>query len=98
MNILQELLREHSKAMCNRIVRYVGNNPARFKELVDLFLKGPYRITQRAGWPLSYCAPHLIKPHLKRLVKNLETPGLSDSVKRNTLRFLQFIPIPTSLQ
>ena len=101
MNILQEVLKEHSKAMCNRVVNYVGGDPDHFEDLVSTFLKGPYRVTQRAGWPLSYCVeahPELIKPHLKRLIQNLETPGIHVSVKRNTIRFLQFIPIPVKLQ
>ncbi|HRI78954.1 MAG TPA: hypothetical protein PLR06_05400 [Cyclobacteriaceae bacterium] len=100
MNTLQEVLREHSKTMHDRVVRYVGNNPIRFKELVDTFLKGPYRVTQRAAWPLSYCVeshPALIKPHLKSIINNLKTPGIPVSVKRNTIRLLQFIPIPRSL-
>ena len=52
MNILQEVLREHSKAMCDRVVRYVGKSPARFAEVVSVFLKGPYRVAQWAAWPL----------------------------------------------
>ena len=101
MNIVQEVLREHSRAMRDRVVRYVGKNPARFKELVAIFLKGPYRVTQRASWPLSYSVerhPELIKPHLNRIIKNLETPGIPDFAKRNTIRLLQFIRIPISLQ
>lgn len=101
MNIVQEVLKEHSKAMCDRVVSYVGRSPERFEQLVTVFLKGPYRVTQRAGWPLSYCVEHnpdLISPHLKKIIKNLDTPGLHDSVKRNTVRLLQFIDIPKSLQ
>ena len=101
MNIVWEVLREHSKAMTYRIVTYVGNDPDRFGELVKAFLEGPYRVTQRSGWPLSYCVEHhpkLIRPHLRRIIKNLETPGLHDSVKRNTIRLLQFIDVPKSLQ
>jgi hypothetical protein len=101
MNLVKALLKEHSKAQCNRIVEYIGTNEVRFEELVELFLSGPYRVTQRAAWPLSYCAEHhpeLIKPHLKKLIHNLNRPGLHDAVKRNTIRFLQFISIPKSLQ
>ena len=67
---------------------------------MEFFLKGPYRVTKRAAWPLSYSVerhPDLIKPHLRPIIKNLKTPGLPDSVKRNTLRFLQFIDVPASL-
>lgn len=101
MNLLQTLLREHSKAMCREVVAYVGHNPGRFEELVKLFLKGPYRVSQRAAWPISYCVeanPQLIDPHLKRIVRNLSAGDLSVAVKRNIVRLLQFIPIPKSLQ
>lgn len=101
MNIVREVLRSHSKAMRDRVVTYVGNSPRRFEELVNAFLKGPYRVTQRSAWPLSYCVekhPNLIKPHLKRIIRNLESPGLHVAVKRNTIRLLQFIEIPKSSQ
>jgi hypothetical protein len=101
MNILQMLIREHSKAMCNKIVKYVGDSEERFGELIGIFLKGPYRVTQRAAWPLSCCVeqhPELIGPHLKGIIRNLDKPGLADAVKRNTLRLLQFVTVPPSLQ
>ncbi len=101
MNLVKALLKEHSKAQCNRIVEYIGTDKDRFRELVEVFTTGTYRITQRAAWPLSYCAeyhPELIKPHLKKLIHNLNQPGLHDAVKRNTVRFLQFTSIPKSLQ
>ncbi|MFT3705019.1 MAG: hypothetical protein QM802_21815 [Agriterribacter sp.] len=57
MNIREAILKEHSKAQCNRIVTYVGNNQQRLNELVHLFLTDEYRVVQRAGWPLKlYCA------------------------------------------
>src|SRR5262245_5811330 len=101
MNILEEVRKEHSKAMCDRIVNYVGTDPRRFARLVEVFLGGPYRVTQRAGWPLSYCVerhPVLIEPHLNRLLNHLKKKGIHDSVKRNTVRLMQFIKIPKALQ
>ena len=56
-----------------------------------------YRVVQRAGWPMSYCVekyPELIKKHFPRLLKNLNKKGIHDAVKRNTVRLLQFTPIP----
>ena len=100
MNMLQDLLRDPSRAMRDKIVGYIGKDPDQFRELVEFFLTGPYRVTQRAAWPLSYSVerhPELIKPHLRWIIKNLKTPGLPDSVKRNTLRILQFIDVPASL-
>lgn len=100
MDLEREILKEHSKAQTLKIVRYVGNDSERFSELVSLFLKGPYRVTQRAAWPLSICVEHhpeIVNPHLKRLLKNLTQPALHNAVKRNTIRLLQFVEVPKSL-
>lgn len=100
MDLTRELLRAHTKNQATKISDYVSDSPARFKALVDIFLKGPYRITQRASWPLNLCIerhPALVKPHLKRILKLLQEPGIHDAVKRNTMRFLQFCTIPRAL-
>ena len=52
MDLKKAILKEHSRAQAAKIADYVGNNEARFKELVHVYLAGPYRITQRAAWPL----------------------------------------------
>ncbi|CAN5138396.1 hypothetical protein BH09BAC3_BH09BAC3_32040 [soil metagenome] len=101
MKIIEILEKGHSKAITSKIVKHVGHNPVLFRELVGVFLAGPYRITQRAAWPLSICVvnhPKLVKPYLKAIIKYLDHPGIHDAVKRNTVRFLQFIDIPKSLQ
>lgn len=97
MDLQKALLKEHSKAQANQIADYVGDNEPIFKELVDVYLAGPYRITQRASWPLTICVerhPELIKPHLNKILKLLNTPSIHDAVKRNTMRLLQFVEIP----
>jgi hypothetical protein len=91
------LLAEHSKAQCNRIVKYVGTNQQRFDELFQLFLSDEYRVVQRAAWPVSYAViahPALIQKKFTRLIKNLEKPGIHTAVKRNSIRLLQEIPVP----
>lgn len=101
MNAMQLLLSAHSTVMRDQVIAFVGKDTRRFASLVDLFLNGSAMISQRAGWPLSHCVehhPHLIKPHLRKIVRNLRKRGLHDAVKRNTMRLLQFIDIPTSLQ
>jgi len=101
LNLKEVVLKEHSKKQCEKIVDYVGNSPSRFSELVNLFLEGPYRITQRAAWPLSCCVeknPKLIEPHLKKILKYSQKPGVQDAVKRNVVRLLQFIEVPKRLQ
>jgi hypothetical protein len=101
MDLQQTILAEHSKANCNKIVKWVGNSQKRFAELFTLFLNSEYRVNQRAAWPLSNCVidhPALISPHLSKLVRNLHKPGLHDSIKRNTVRLLQYIDIPKRFQ
>lgn len=91
------LQKGHSKSQTIKIADYVGVNATRFTQLVDIYLSGPYRITQRAAWPLSLCAerhPELVKPHLGRILRHARQPNVHDAVKRNTVRLLQFIDIP----
>jgi hypothetical protein len=97
MDLKKTLERGHSKTQTDAIVSYIGNNKNRFKALVKVYLDGPYRITQRAAWPLSFAVekhPGLIAPHLKQIIDFLEQPGIHDAVKRNTMRLFQFIQIP----
>ncbi len=101
MNLVEEILKEHSKKQKDKIVGYVGKSPARFAQLVAVFLMGPYRVTQRAAWPLSYCIeqqPELLKPHLKKILALVGKKGVHDAVKRNVLRMLQFVHIPKGYQ
>lgn len=101
MDLRKEILREHSKRQASRIQRHIGNDADRFGELVSIFLTGPYRVTQRAAWPLSMCVekhPELAKPHLKVLLLNLNKEDLHDAVKRNTMRLLQYVQVPKNLQ
>ena len=101
MNLVEVIEKEHSKAQRDKVVRYVGKSPKRFDELINVFLKGPYRVTQRSAWPLSYCVeqhPELIKAHLKRILLFAKKPDVHHSVKRNTMRLLQFIDVPKRFQ
>ena len=97
MKLRETILTEHSKATCNKIVKWVGSSQERFDDLFDLFLHDEYRVVQRAAWPISYIViahPLFIKKHFSKLIKNLHHPGLHDAVKRNTVRLLQHINIP----
>jgi hypothetical protein len=101
MNIRNEILAGHSKRQTTKIVEWIGDDPKRFKELMDLFLGDVYRITQRAGWPLSDCVknhPELIKPYFAKLLKQLERDDVHDAVRRNIVRLLQFVEIPVRYQ
>jgi hypothetical protein len=97
MNLRETILAEHSKANCDRIVKWIGSNQQRFDELFNLFLNDEYRVVQRAAWPVSCVVidyPVLIQKHFAKLLKNIKKPNIHDAVKRNTVRLLQDITIP----
>jgi hypothetical protein len=99
MSLTKLLLAGHSRSQTNKIIKYIGLDPERFKELVKLFLSSEYKIAQRASWPIGICGeehPELIKPYLAKLIDNLDKP-IHDAVKRNTIRIFQFIEIPERL-
>ena len=101
MNLVEEILQEHTKKQKDKIVNYIGHDPKKFAELVHVFLRGSYRVTQRAAWPLSYCIeryPDLLKPHFRKILTQLGKKNIHDSVKRNTLRMLQFVHVPKAHQ
>ena len=97
MQLEKLLAEEHSKKQCDRIVQYIGKDKDRFAELMHLFFKGEYRITQRAAWPMSYVVrlhPTMINPYFKPLLDHLDKKGIHVAVVRNTLRLLQDVDIP----
>lgn len=101
MDIRSTLEKGHSKSITSQIVNYVDSNQKRFNELITIFLEGPHRTTQRAAWPLSYAAinhPKLIEPHFSSILKMLDKKDAHDAVKRNIVRLLQFVDIPTKHQ
>ena len=97
MDLRNQILKEHTKENCNKIVQWVGTDKKRFNQLFKLFLNEEYRITQRVAWPLSYCAiahPFLMQKNFEKLISNLQKPNLHDAIKRNTVRLLQTVDIP----
>lgn len=97
MNITQTLASGHTKQNTLAIVEYIGDDAKRFAELMKIFFAGEYRLTQRAAWPLSYCAercPELITPYLPKLLNCLERKDEHVAARRNVVRLLQFIEIP----
>jgi len=100
MDLKSEILREHSKRQMSRIARWVGSDKRRFRQLMELFLHGEYRATQRSAWIISLCAdsyPQLIGPWLKAMFDKMEERGVHIAVKRNVVRILAGIEIPQAL-
>lgn len=89
MDIEQMLEAEHSKKQTIIITQYIGSDQKKFDELLQIFIKGPYRITQRAAWPLSFIAiayPWLIEKYYDLLLHKLNDEKQHEGVRRNIMR------------
>jgi len=97
VNLEKELQKKQSRALCNRIVQYIGEDKIRFDELIRLFFRGEYRLTQHAAWPMSYCIrnhPKLAKPYFRKFIDQLSDHLAHPAARRNIVRLLQFVEIP----
>ena len=97
MNIRAALAAEHSKRQTMKIVKYVGADPLRFKELMKVFLSDEYRPVQRASWSVNCCVenhPKLALPYFPKLLAILERDDVHTGAHRNILRMFQFVDIP----
>lgn len=97
MDLLEELRKEHSLAQTKRLAAWVGSDPERFSLLFDLFSGEERRIAQRASRVMDHVVesfPFLLEPHAGAFLGNLARQDLSDTVRRNSVRMLQFIDLP----
>ena len=81
MKLRDTILKVHSKANCEKIVKWIGDDQKKFDELFYLFLNDEYRVVQRAAWPVSCCVeenPTFIKKHFIKLLQNLNKPGIHE--------------------
>jgi hypothetical protein len=100
MDVAKQLLIEHSRKNTDRIVKWIGHDPARVKELVEIFLGDDPLLTQRAAWVVGVLADDrgvLLQPWLAKLMKKMRQPGVHDAARRNVIRALQFVDIPPRL-
>ena len=101
MNFTNIFRQEQTKELCGQIVNYIGNDPAKFGKLMEIFFGEDDRLAQKAAWPASYCVrayPKLAEPYLDRFAKLLDDPLAGSAVLRNTVRLLQDIIIPNKFQ
>jgi hypothetical protein len=101
VDLREEILREHSRRQAERLARWVGNDRRRFRKLMELFLKGEYRVTQRSAWIVGICAerfPAMVRPYFPKMIARMEEPGVHEAVRRNVVRIFQDVEIPRRLQ
>jgi hypothetical protein len=97
MDVRKRLEEGHNKMITLAIIKYVGQDKKRFKELMDIFLGNEYRPTQRAAWPMSYVTaehPQLIAPYIDKLIGKLEQKENHPAIPRNILRIFQDFDLP----
>ena len=98
MDIREEALKEHSKRQVLKIAAWIGNNEDRYRQFLDLFLRDEYRVVQRISWVLSAVAekyPDLVEKNMNVIIKRLDDKDIHVVVKRNVVRVLQFLNIPS---
>lgn len=97
MQLKELLLKGLSKEKTTSIVNWIGSDQKRFDDLFALFTGDDPLLVQRAAWPLSYAViahPPLISKHWKKLLQQLQQPGIHDAVKRNGIRLMEGLAIP----
>lgn len=100
LNIREEILKEHSKTQALKVAAYACSSKKNFKELMDCFMNGEYRLSQRAAWSVNWAAkkkPGMVQPYLKDIVSQMQRTDVHDSVIRNAVRILEDIEIPEEL-
>lgn len=97
MDLREEVLKEHSKKQVLKIAAWIGNDEARFRQFLFIFLNDEYHVVQRISWVLSVVAetyPKLVEKNMGRIVKRLDDKDIHVAVKRNVVRVMQFLKIP----
>ena len=100
MDSREALMAGHSRQRTMAIVEFIGDDPQRFAELMKVFFEGDYRLTQRAAWPMNYCAEqhsNLIQAYLPKLLDCLDRDDMHEAIRRNIMRLLQYVEIPKRL-
>lgn len=101
MDIRLSLIENRSKANIIKIVDYVLADKSHVQKLVSLVFDKDDNVSFRASWATIHLFEKdmkLIYPYLDRFVKHLSSYSITDSVKRNILRSLQFVTLPEELQ
>ena len=95
------LRQEHSRAQTDKVAAWVGNDAAKFAEIIALMTGSERLLAQRAAWVVAVVGeahPEWVGPCLGALLDHLAKPGLHPAVVRTVFRLMQSSPIPGNLE
>jgi len=98
MNLKAELLKEHSRKHAEFIASQI-KTASKFHELVEIMLSTDKLLSQRAAYSFGISLEKNIDwilPYREQLIKSLDQ-DYHPSVKRNILKHLQFVDIPSTV-
>lgn len=101
MNYAQRLEIQQSRALTTAIVKHVGDDYKRFKELAKLVFGADKILQQRAAWPFSEVIlvhHNWLKAYWKKCAEVLKDESRHEALHRNILRCLQVVDIPEDYQ
>lgn len=89
MNIKETLLRDRSKATCERIVAYINHDTEKCQEWADCFFSTNSILSQKAAWVLHFITdevPQLVETYQNQFLTKLSEENLHDAVVRSICR------------
>lgn len=97
MELSSRLKKNGGRANVDAIVKWIGQDPTRFAELIEEMQNGTKTTRQHGAWPLAYAAiahPELLNKHFVQILKWLSEPNHHDAIYRNILKLFTEIEIP----
>lgn len=100
MDLKHEITTDRSRANFDRVIGFIGDDPERFRELMDVFVNGDEMLRLRSSWIMSDVAelrPELALPYISHLIEILPQKDVHNGIKRHIVRMLQFVDVPKRL-
>ena len=96
MSLEDDLLREHSKNMADRLGEKALDEAETFEGLMSIYLSGTKKLSQRAAYPLTKVCdqnPRLFQGYVNNLIDVISKPE-HPAVIRHGYRTLRYLDIP----
>ena len=97
MNILNEVIREHSKRNTIRVSEIIAGNKRLLSQIIDFVMDKDMEISRKSAWVMRCCYennPESLDPYLSLLIRHLKKNAIHDAVKRNILGILKTAVLP----